>query len=103
MSLLDEKDKQRLMAVLEGIVEIISEMQIMKKDIQSIDKRVQRIEQIQSMQGKSVLDTHIMANNIVTDVEDLKSDVNNVLDKIDALDNTVRNIRIFKYYGGGEV
>nr|DAL00780.1 MAG TPA: hypothetical protein [Caudoviricetes sp.] len=97
---MDETDKQRLESVLEGIVAIITELQSVKTDIQNIDKRLTKVEQNQAMQQKSIADTHIMANNIVNDVEDIKSDISVVSDKIDALDNTVRNIRIFKYYGG---
>lgn len=100
---MDDIDKKRLESTLEGIVAIITELQSVKTDIQNIDKRLIKVEQNQAMQQKSIADTHIMANNIVNDVEDIKSDIGVVSDKIDTLDNTVRNIRIFKYYGGGEV
>ncbi len=97
---MDETDKQRLESVLEGIVAIITEIQSIKIDIQNIDKRLTKVEQNQAMQQKSIADTHIMANNIVNDVEDIKSDIGVVSDKIDSLDNTVRNIRVFKYFSG---
>lgn len=97
---MDETDKQRLESVLEGIVAIITELQSVKTDIQNIDKRLTKVEQNQAMQQKSIADTHIMANNIVNDVEDIKSDIGVVSDKIDSLDNTVRNIRVFKYFSG---
>ena len=97
---MDETDKQRLESVLEGIVAIITEIQSIKTDIQNIDKRLTKVEQNQAMQQKSIADTHIMANNIVNDVEDIKSDIGVVSDKIDSLDNTVRNIRVFKYFSG---
>lgn len=100
---MDDIDKKRLESTLEGIVAIITELQSVKTDIQNIDKRLIKVEQNQAMQQKSIADTHIMANNIVNDVEDIKSDIGVVSDKIDSLDNTVRNIRVFKYYGGGEV
>ena len=97
---MDETDKKRLESVLEGIVAIITELQNVKIDIQNIDKRLTKVEQNQAMQQKSISDTHIMANNIVNDVEDIKSDIGVVSDKIDSLDNTVRNIRVFKYFSG---
>lgn len=97
---MDETDKKRLESVLEGIVAIITELQSVKTDIQNIDKRLTKVEQNQAMQQKSIADTHIMANNIVNDVEDIKSDIGVVSDKIDSLDNTVRNIRVFKYFSG---
>lgn len=97
---MDETDKKILESTLEGIVAIITELQSIKTDIQNIDKRLTKVEQNQTMQQKSIADTHIMANNLVNDAEDIKSDIGVVSDKIDALDNTVRNIRIFKYYGG---
>lgn len=97
---MDETDKQRLESVLEGIVAIITEIQSIKIDIQNIDKRLTKVEQNQAMQQKYISDTHIMANNIVNDVEDIKSDIGVVSDKIDSLDNTVRNIRVFKYFSG---
>lgn len=97
---MDETDKQRLESTLEGIVAIITELQSVKTDIQNIDKRLTKVEQNQAMQQKSIADTHIMANNIVNDVEDIKSDIGVVSDKIDSLDNTVRNIRVFKYFSG---
>lgn len=97
---MDETDKQRLESTLEGIVAIITEIQSIKTDIQNIDKRLTKVEQNQAMQQKSIADTHIMANNIVNDVEDIKSDIGVVSDKIDTLDNTVRNIRVFKYFSG---
>lgn len=97
---MDETDKQRLESTLEGIVAIITEIQSIKTDIQNIDKRLTKVEQNQAMQQKSIADTHIMANNIVNDVEDIKSDIGVVSDKIDSLDNTVRNIRVFKYFSG---
>ena len=97
---MDETDKQRLESTLEGIVAIITEIQSIKTDIQNIDKRLTKVEQNQTMQQKSISDTHIMANNIVNDVEDIKSDIGVVSDKIDSLDNTVRNIRVFKYFSG---
>lgn len=97
---MDETDKQRLESTLEGIVAIITEIQSIKIDIQNIDKRLTKVEQSQTMQQKSIADTHIMANNIVNDVEDIKSDIGVVSDKIDSLDNTVRNIRVFKYFSG---
>lgn len=97
---MDEMDKQRLESTLEGIVAIITEIQSIKTDIQNIDKRLIKVERNQAMQQKSIADTHIMANNIVNDVEDIKSDIGVVSDKIDTLDNTVRNIRVFKYFSG---
>jgi hypothetical protein len=96
----DDIDKKRLESTLEGIVAIITELQNVKTDIQNIDKRLTKVEQNQAMQQKSIADTHIMANNIVNDVEDIKSDIGFVSDKIDTLDNTVRNIRVFKYFSG---
>ena len=95
---MDETDKKRLESTLEGIVAIITELQSVKTDIQNIDKRLTKVEQNQAMQQKSIADTHIMANNIVNDVEDIKSDIGVVSDKTDSLDNTVRNIRVFKYF-----
>lgn len=97
---MDDIDKKRLESTLEGIVAIITELQSVKTDIQNIDKRLTKVEQNQAMQQKSIADTHIMANNIVNDVEDIKSDIGVVSDKIDSLDNTVRNIRVFKYFSG---
>lgn len=97
---MDDIDKKRLESTLEGIVAIITEIQSIKIDIQNIDKRLTKVEQNQAMQQKSIADTHIMANNIVNDVEDIKSDIGVVSDKIDSLDNTVRNIRVFKYFSG---
>lgn len=97
---MDDIDKKRLESTLEGIVAIITELQSVKTDIQNIDKRLTKVEQNQAMQQKSIADTHIMANNIVNDVEDIKSDIGVVSDKIDTLDNTVRNIRVFKYFSG---
>lgn len=97
---MDETDKKRLESTLEGIVAIITELQSVKTDIQNIDKRLTKVEQNQAMQQKSISDTHIIANNIVNDVEDIKSDIGVVSDKIDSLDNTVRNIRVFKYFSG---
>ena len=97
---MDDIDKKRLESTLEGIVAIITELQSVKTDIQNIDKRLIKVEQNQAMQQKSISDTHIMANNIVNDVEDIKSDIGVVSDKIDSLDNTVRNIRVFKYFSG---
>lgn len=97
---MDDIDKKRLESTLEGIVAIITELQSVKTDIQNIDKRLIKVEQNQAMQQKSIADTHIMANNIVNDVEDIKSDIGVVSDKIDSLDNTVRNIRVFKYFSG---
>ena len=97
---MDDIDKKRLESTLEGIVAIITELQSVKTDIQNIDKRLIKVEQNQAMQQKSIADTHIMANNIVNDVEDIKSDIGVVSDKIDSLDNTVRNIRVFKYFRG---
>lgn len=97
---MDETDKKRLESTFEGIVAIITELQSVKTDIQNIDKRLTKVEQNQAMQQKSIADTHIMANNIVNDVEDIKSDIGVVSDKIDSLDNTVRNIRVFKYFSG---
>lgn len=86
--------------VLEGIVTLLKEIEAQKNILNNLDGRIGRIEQrLQTMQ-QSTSDTIIMTNNIVNDIEDVRNNVGVVVDKIDSLDYTVRNLRIFKYYGG---
>jgi len=95
-----DKNEQRLQMVLEGIVTIIAEIENQKKTVTNIDNRLSNLEQrVYSLQ-QHCADTLIMSNNIVNDVEDIRESVSTVIDKIDALDYTVRNLRIYKYYGG---
>jgi len=42
------------------------------------------------------LDTSIMVNNITSDLDDIKSDMNCINDKIEDTNNSIKNIKIFK-------
>ena len=42
----------------------------------------------------------IMSNNNTNDIEDLKTSCENISDKLDNLDYTIKNLKIYKYYNG---
>ena len=94
------KKEQKIDSILEGIITIMRQIEETKKSIKELSSRVDRLEHNQQVILRSTGDTMIMTNNNTNDIEDIKGNTESISEKIDNLDYTVKNLRIYKYYNG---
>lgn len=94
------KKEQKIDSILEGIITIMRQIEEIKKSIKELSLRVDRLEHNQQVILRSTGDTMIMTNNNTNDIEDIKGNTESISEKIDNLDYTVKNLRIYKYYNG---
>lgn len=94
------KKEQKVNSILEGIITIMRQIEETKKSIKELSSRVDRLEHNQQVILRSTGDTMIMTNNNTNDIEDIKGNTESISEKIDNLDYTVKNLRIYKYYNG---
>lgn len=88
---------------LEAIVKALQEVVSQNQTNQQIVKSISNIDQNQMRTLNRVNDSVIVANNIGTSIDDFKNDLNAISDKVDAVDYSIKNLRIYKYYSSDDI
>lgn len=94
---LESRLVERMKVIGDAIVGLSGEVVRINQNIVNLGSRIDVIAQTTSMTKNSAFDTNIVLNDIGRDVEELTSTVAQVSEKIDMVDNSVQNIKIYKY------
>lgn len=88
---------------LEAVVKLLQEINSQENTNQSLIRDLNRIQQEQTRILNRVNDSVIMTNNINTSVDDLKNDLTSISDKVDGVDYSIKNLKIYKYYSSDDI
>jgi chromosome segregation ATPase len=87
-------------SILEGIITLMRQIDEIKQQGEKLSNRIDKLEHNQQVILRNTGDSMIMSNNNTNDIEDLKTSCENISDKLDNLDYTIKNLKIYKYYNG---
>lgn len=85
---------------LEALVKVLQEINTTKQEVSKINEKLTMMQQTLLKHANVLNDLIIVSNNNSGDLEDLKTDISNISDKVDNVDNDIKNLHIYKYYNG---
>ena len=102
---LDEKTKQDLIQqkldfALEGIVNIIKLLDELKKSQDSANMKINNLLNVVGRNQSYAKDAAIISSSVQTDIDDIKTDIQELNSRFDNVDNEINNIKIYKMVGG---
>lgn len=91
-----QKLEDTLTAILDGEVQILRSLDALRNEIKNIQIKVDNVCQRVDKMGHFVSDTYILSNNAVNGVDELHGELSSLSDKIEAVQSSVDNIRVYR-------
>ena len=89
--------------ILEGIINILTLVDSLAKNQVKLEQQLTAIQKAIIDNHHDIKDMKIISHNTNVDIEDLHNVLLDISNKLDGIDNDIRNIKVFKYISKSEI